>query len=184
MPSAAASAAGRSASSSVPGSSGRPHSLRQLARRVLETEVAHLRGRRPDEGEAGGFAGFGEFGVLGQEAVTRDESPPRRDCARDFEDALARADSSRRPAPGRCSTPRRPAARAASSRRLRSRRRPSDNAQRLDGSQDAARDGAAIGDQDFLEHGAVPRRVVPALKELRDGSSRRWENAFMRCPRS
>ena len=54
----------------------------------------------------------------------------------------------------------------------------------LDGTQDAARDGAAVGDQDLFEHRAVPRQVVPALKELRDGSSRRWNRALTRGPRS
>ncbi len=44
---------------------------RQGPRRVLETKGAQLLGGGPDEGDAGGFAGFGEGGVLGEEAITR-----------------------------------------------------------------------------------------------------------------
>ncbi len=43
--------------------------LGQIARRVLEAEGAHLRRRGADEGDAGGLAGFGEVGVLGEETV-------------------------------------------------------------------------------------------------------------------
>ncbi len=41
----------------------------QLARGVLEAEVAHLLRRRADEGDAGRLAGLGEGGVLAEEAV-------------------------------------------------------------------------------------------------------------------
>ncbi|MNZ83706.1 hypothetical protein D3C78_1024430 [compost metagenome] len=43
--------------------------LGQGAGGVLEAEDAQLLRRRADEGDAGGFAGFGEGGVLGEEAV-------------------------------------------------------------------------------------------------------------------
>ena len=36
---------------------------------VLGAELAHLRGARADEGDTGGFAGFDEGGVFGEETV-------------------------------------------------------------------------------------------------------------------
>ena len=45
--------------------------LRDVTCRVLQAEGAHLRGRRADEGDAGGLAGFGKARVLRQEAVAR-----------------------------------------------------------------------------------------------------------------
>ena len=42
---------------------------RQLARGVLQAEGPHLRGRGADEGDAGGLAGLGKTGVLRQKAV-------------------------------------------------------------------------------------------------------------------
>ena len=44
--------------------------LGQGAGGVLEAEHAQLFGRRTDEGDAGGLAGFGKGGVFGEEAVT------------------------------------------------------------------------------------------------------------------
>ena len=44
---------------------------RQVARGVLETEVAHLLSGRADESNAGRLAGLGELGVLAEETVTR-----------------------------------------------------------------------------------------------------------------
>ncbi len=61
--------------------------LRQRAGRVFESELPHLPGRRPDEGNAGGFAGGGECGVLGQEAIARVDGLGAA-LARNVEDAL------------------------------------------------------------------------------------------------
>ncbi len=46
-----------------------PGQRRQLARPVLETELAHLRRRRADKGDTRRLAGVGKLGALGQKAV-------------------------------------------------------------------------------------------------------------------
>ena len=47
----------------------RPASSRDVAGGVLQAEGSHLRGRGPDEDDAGGGAGFGEVGIFAEEAV-------------------------------------------------------------------------------------------------------------------
>ena len=71
MRSASRCASSRSARSALPGSSGTPVADRDLARTVLQAEVADLRRGRADEDDAGRGAGFGERGILAQEAVAR-----------------------------------------------------------------------------------------------------------------
>ncbi len=96
--------------------------LRQFARRVLEPEVAHLRGRRPDEGDAGALAVLGEAGVLGQKTVAGMNRFGTR-AARGVEDAVLVAGNSRPRARGRGESPRRHRAHAARSHRCRNRPR-------------------------------------------------------------
>ena len=50
---------------------GTPTEIGEVARRDLVAERAHGLGRRADEDDAGGGAGFGEFRALREEAVAR-----------------------------------------------------------------------------------------------------------------
>jgi hypothetical protein len=57
------------------GQQGHAAFFRQGAGGVLEAEIAHLRGCRAYENDAGGRAGFRETGVLAQEAVAGMDGP-------------------------------------------------------------------------------------------------------------
>ena len=170
------SAAARSGSRPLPGSSGSCLASRQRARGVLEAEALHLRGRRADEGDAGRFAGLRRSPRSRTGSRSRDGWRRRRLRCAASRMASLRAGSSRRRAPGRGRRPRRPcrtcSACASASEYTATEAMP----RRFERADDAAGDGAAIGDQDFVEHCAAPgvlRQVVPALKVARDGSSRR-----------
>ena len=137
----------------------------QRARGVLQAEEAHLVGRWAEEDQARGFDGLDEAGVLGQESVARmDRLRPGGE--RRVDDALAvevalrnrrRSDAHRgvghgdvhRPGIGLGVDGDRTHAHAAQ------------------GADDAARDGAAVGDQDLVEHGVL--RPGP-----RPGSAPAW----------
>jgi hypothetical protein len=58
-----------SGNGSLAGMTGTPTSMARFARRDLVAEQPHGLGRRADEDDAGGGAGFGEVGILRQEAV-------------------------------------------------------------------------------------------------------------------
>ena len=163
----------------------RQPALRQLARRVLEAEVAHLRGRGPDERDAGRFACLGESGVLGQEAVAGMDGLGAA-CARGVEDALAAADNSRRRARGRRNTPRRPARTCgafSSASEYTATERDAHGLHACAGcGRRSRRDWRSVFSRNIAQnHPRGLRQVVPAWRS-RDGSSRRWERAFMRVP--
>ena len=62
---------------SLPGTTGTLAFAGQLAGRVLVAQLGHRLGRGADEVDVAAAADFVEVGVLGQEAVARDESPAR-----------------------------------------------------------------------------------------------------------
>ena len=128
---------------------------RQLARRVLETEGTHLRRRRPDEGDAGRLAGLGEARVLRQEAVARVDRAGAG-VARRLQDALRVevALRGRRRADAHRGIGHRHMRRIGIRLGVDGHRAQLERLQRAD---DAAGDGAAVGDQDSVEHEASPR---------------------------
>ncbi|OIQ81148.1 hypothetical protein GALL_370930 [mine drainage metagenome] len=133
---------------------------RQFARGVLEAEGAHLRRRGADEVDAGGLAGFGEIRVLRQEAVAgmdglRAGLPGRVEDGLGLQIALRRR--TRADAHGGIGHAHVSAVAVGLGIH-----RHGANAHALEGADDAAGDGAAIGDQDGVEHGVL-RRVVPQV---------------------
>src|SRR5690606_19145506 len=162
----------------------------QRAGGVLETEYAQLLGRRPDEGDASRFTGFGEGGVFRKKAVTGMNG--FRTAAfggvedlvddeiglgcRSFAQAIGLIGLLDMQAGGIGL---------------------GENGYALavecaQGAQNAAGDGAAVGDQEFVEHSRNPRRwrAVPPLfglhtvvrgeKQCLSGAPRRLVDAFWR----
>ena len=127
--------------------------LGQFARAMLQSERAHLFRRRADERNAFALACLGEIGVLRQEAITRmDGLRPAR--PRNFQNAIRAQITFRRRCPPdahrfvRLRHVQRSTVRLGIDRdRL--------DAERLQRADDAAGDGAAVRDQDFLKHSSI-----------------------------
>ena len=121
--------------------------------------------------------------VLGQEAVAGMNRLPRRMRAR-LRGCARRADNFRRPAPARCRCA------SSASRTCREFSSASEYTatepmpMRLTVRRMRHAMAPRLAIRIFLNIAQFPRQVVPALKELRDGSSRRWDRALTRCPRS
>ncbi len=124
--------------------------LREFTRRVFQAEVAHLLWRRADKGDAVFLAGLGEGGVLTQKSVAG-MNRLRTGRVRHVEDLLlieiALCRRRRTDAHGLVGLPHMqgmPIGLGIHSNRL--------DAEPLEGADDAAGDGAAIGNQNFVEH--------------------------------
>ena len=143
--------------------------LGEIARGVLQAKCAHLRRARPDEGDAGGGAVLGEAGVLGQEAVAgmdglcpggarnledffRTQIALRRRCGADFDGHV-----------GQPHVQRMAIRLGIHSNRF--------HAHATQGADDAAGDGATVGDEYGVEHGALSGGPSRAYTR-RGGSSR------------
>ncbi len=96
---------------------------RELARAMLEAEIAHLRGRRADEGDAGRFAASRRTRRSRSGSRSRDGSPARR-WRGPLRGCAPRSGSCRRARRRRRARPRPPAARAVRGGPRRSRPRP------------------------------------------------------------
>ncbi|MCY1423665.1 hypothetical protein D9M71_393850 [compost metagenome] len=153
---------------------------------VLEAEHPQLFRGRADEGDVGSFAGFGECGVFREEAVT---GMDRRGAAgfgdgEDFIDRQVRAGGGAFPE----------AVRLVGLQDVQAGRvgfRVNGDplhVQFTQGPQDAAGNGATVGNQDFFEHGITPggdcasastgMRAVPQFFERHRGRPR-WQNQFV-----
>ncbi|VWB57099.1 hypothetical protein BST28156_02670 [Burkholderia stagnalis] len=132
---------------------------RQRARGVLEAERAHLVGARPDEAHAGRRARIGEIGVLRQEAVAgmhglRARGARRVENRRDVQVAVGR----RRRADAHRFVGQPHVTRVAVGFRVDRDRCDAEPLQRAD---HAARDFAAVRDEDFPESHVASRRAAP-----------------------
>ena len=131
---------------------------RQLAGFVLQAERAHLVRRRADEGDAGVGAAFSEVRIFGEEAVAGVDGL----CAGfacDFQDAIdvEIALCGGRGADAHCFGRQRDVARVTIGFRIDCDARNAHSVERAD---DAAGNGAAVGDQDLLEHAHAPASQI------------------------
>ena len=146
---------------------------RQLARHVLEAERTDLLRRRPGESNAGALAFLGELGVLAQKSIARMHGLGAGGGG-DLEDALAIEVSAGLFADADGFVRRRDVPRAAVRTRVDGDRRDPHAPQ---GGGDANGDLAAVGDEDFGDHGCQLSAFSCQLGTMLGEAERSWNLA-------